>query len=161
MYFLKLYRCKTTNQFTKSGPICLIRNLDTPGAPKPTLCPKMPLKGPGGLNLAPWHLFWSNLRIISKKNQNWIGLFQPLFLSLGMTQWWGWNSEDLNGRCCLFALSNQQPLASYCSWVIPIRHVTWHLMFGRHTHVEGEYVECAHYYNYEWMSSSGCRYWEI
>ena len=39
-------------------------------------------------------------------------------------QWWGWSSEDLNGRCCLFALSNQQPLASYCSWVIPIHHVT-------------------------------------
>ena len=47
MYLLQLFRCKKNNEITKSGSISLFGKLDSPGAPKPTLGPKTPLKGPG------------------------------------------------------------------------------------------------------------------
>ena len=47
MYLLQLFRCKKNNEITKSGSISLFGKLDPSGAPKPTLGPKTPLKGPG------------------------------------------------------------------------------------------------------------------
>ena len=47
VYLLQLFRCKKNNEITKSGSISLFGKLDSPGAPKPTLGPKTPLKGPG------------------------------------------------------------------------------------------------------------------
>ena len=47
MYLLQLFRCKKNNEITKSGSISLFGKLDSPGAPKSTLGPKTPLKGPG------------------------------------------------------------------------------------------------------------------
>ena len=46
MYFFQPFRCKKSNEITKSGSICLFQKLDSPGAPKPTLGPKTPLKYP-------------------------------------------------------------------------------------------------------------------
>ena len=47
VYLLQLFRCKKNNEITKSGSISLFGKLDPSGAPKPTLGPKTPLKGPG------------------------------------------------------------------------------------------------------------------
>ena len=46
MYFFQPFRCKKSNEITKSGSICLFQKLDSSGAPKPTLGPKTPLKYP-------------------------------------------------------------------------------------------------------------------
>merc|ERR1712175_43587 len=46
VYFFQPFRCKKSNEITKSGSICLLQKLDSPGAPKPTLGPKTPLKYP-------------------------------------------------------------------------------------------------------------------
>ena len=45
-YLFQLFRCKKNNGITKSRPIWLFGKLGSPGAPKPTLGPKTPLKGP-------------------------------------------------------------------------------------------------------------------
>ena len=47
VYLLQLFRFKKNNEITKSGSISLFGKLDPSGAPKPTLGPKKPLKGPG------------------------------------------------------------------------------------------------------------------
>ena len=46
MYFFQPFRCKKSNEITKSGSICLFQKLDSLGAPKPTLGPKTPVKYP-------------------------------------------------------------------------------------------------------------------
>ena len=45
-YLFQLFRCKKNNRITKSRPIWLFGKLGSPGAPKPILGPKTPLKGP-------------------------------------------------------------------------------------------------------------------